>query len=201
MPKMIDFGDVLERGPAEFRLPVMTRAEFYDFCQRNPGLRAERDPDGIIHLMSPTESWTDSRNSELLADLVLWNRTLPVSGIAFGPSAGFTLPNSAERSPDASWVSWAFWDALTLDQRTGFAELCPEFVVELMSPSDRLTEAQAKMEEYRANGARLGWLIDRKARRVYVYRPGRDVETLDDPAEVSADPELPGFVLRMDRVF
>jgi Uma2 family endonuclease len=113
----------------------------------------------------------------------------------------FVLPNGANRSPDAAWVRADRWNALTTDEQEAFAPLCPDFVVELMSPSDRLAETQAKMDEYVANGARLGWLIDRKNRTIHVYRPGRPVEILPDPASVSGDPELPGFVLDLRRIF
>ena len=110
------------------------------------------------------------------------------------------LPNGATRSPDASWVRNARWGALTDAEREKFAPLCPDFVVELMSPTDRLEATQAKMEEYRTNGAALGWLIDRKNRQVHIYRPGEPPEVLDDPGSLSGDPILPGFVLTLGRI-
>ena len=117
------------------------------------------------------------------------------TGLAFDSSAGFTLPNGAIRSPDASWVRRERWNALTPDQQEKFAPLCPDFVVELRSRTDRLSDLHDKLQEYIDNGARLGWLIDPIDKRVYVYRPGQPVESLDDPATLSGDPVLTGFVL------
>jgi Uma2 family endonuclease len=119
------------------------------------------------------------------------------TGIAFDSSTLFTLPNGAKRSPGASWVRRERWEALTPEQRAGFALLCPDFVVELRSPSDRLADLQEKMQEYLDNGTRLGWLIDPLEKRVYVYRPGQPVVEVDDPAAVSGDPVLPGFLLHV----
>jgi len=107
----------------------------------------------------------------------------------------FTLPNGAKRSPDASWIRRERWEALSEAQQEGIGPLCPDFVVELCSPSDRLPVLQEKMQEYIDNGARLGWLIDPLERRVYIYRPGQPIEQLADPATLSGDPVLPGFVL------
>jgi Uma2 family endonuclease len=122
-------------------------------------------------------------------------------GRAAGSSAGFTLPNSAVRSPNAAWVLRERLKQLTPEQREKFLPLCPDFAIELRSPTDDLEDIQAKMKEYVANGLRLGWLIDPPARRVYVYRPGREVEILENPAQVSGDPELPGFVLEMAEIW
>ena len=99
------------------------------------------------------------------------------------------------RAPDAAWVRKSRLHGLTARQKKGFLPLCPDFVIEVRSPSDRLRTVQAKMREYIEQGAALGWLIDGPDRRVYVYRPGAEVERLDDPPALSGDPELPGFVL------
>jgi Uma2 family endonuclease len=197
----MNLGVVAERGPLLLQVPDLTRDEFIRLCQQNPELQIEREANGTVKIMSPTESFTDSRNSEISGQLFVWNREQGRPGIIFGPSAGFTLPNGAERSPDASWIPLTRWNALTPEQRRGFAQICPDFVVELMSPSDRLAPAQAKMVEYIQNGSHLGWLIDRNTRKVYVYRPLRPVEVLDHPEEISAAPELPGFILQMAEVF
>ncbi len=117
------------------------------------------------------------------------------TGIACDSSTLFTLLNGAKRSPDASWVKRERWDALTKDQREGFAPICPDFVVELRSPTDSLSDLHDKMREYSDNGARLGWLIDPLDKRVHLYRPGLPVESLDDPMTLSGDPILPGFIL------
>ncbi len=116
-------------------------------------------------------------------------------------STGFILPNGAERSPDGAWISRERWEALTPVQREKFPPLCPDFVLELRSPSDDLAELQAKMREYLGCGARLGWLIDAIARRVYVYQPGAAMQELDGPASVSGDPVLPGFDLDLTRIW
>lgn len=204
MSMVIELGKLpllLDETHGTLALPPVTDAQFYEFCQRNPLINAERTAKGNIHLMPPAEAWTDSRGSDLLIDLGIWNRALPKPGITFGASAGFKLPNGAIRAPDVSWVSQARWDALTDETRFPYPHLCPDFVGEVMSPSDRVGEAKAKMEEYRDNGARLGWLVDRKSRTVYVYRPNAPVETVTDPASLGGDPELPGFVADLRRVF
>jgi len=144
--------------------------------------------------MPPTGSETGWRDSKLNLRLAVWAET-EGTGLTFGSSTGFTLPNGAIRSPDASWIRRERWTALTKDQRKGFAPLCPDFVAELRSPTDRLSDLQDKMQEYIDNGTRLGWLIDPIDKRVYVYRPSQSVEMLDDPATLSGDPVLPGFVL------
>lgn len=186
---------------ATLHLPSLTQVEFYEFCRRNPLLNAERNANGEITLMMPGDTYGSSRNSELVIDIGMWNRGLPTPGLVPDSSAGYTLPSGMERSPDASWLPRSQWDAIPVSLRHPFAHTVPPFVVELMSPSDRLKKAQEKMEEYLANGVKLGWLLDRVSRTVYIYRPGRDVETLLDPATVSGDPELPGLVVDMTRVF
>ncbi len=204
MSMVIELGELpllLDERYGTLALPPVTDEQFYEFCERNPLINAERTAKGNIHLMPPAEAWTDSRGLALAFDLETWNRTLVESGIVFGASAGFKLPNGAIRAPDVSWVSQAQWDALPEDARFPYPHLCPDFVVEVMSPSDRISEARAKMEEYRENGARLGWLIDRKNRTVFVYRQDSPVETLTDPATVPGDPELPRFAADLSRVF
>ncbi|HEX8203392.1 MAG TPA: Uma2 family endonuclease, partial [Isosphaeraceae bacterium] len=134
------------------------------------------------------------QNLTLSGQLYVWVKTSGL-GRAFDSSAGFTLPSGAIRAPDASWVAQDRWDALTPEERKGFAPLCPDFVVELRSPTDRLQEVRAKMREYRSQGARLGWLIDPKRKAVEVYRPRRRVEVLQAPATLSGEDILPGFVL------
>jgi Uma2 family endonuclease len=154
--------------------------------------------------MAPADGFTSSRNLELALDLGIWNRALPVPGVAFESSAGFTLPNGAVRSPDASWVSAATWNAAPASLRSPavpFSHIAPDFVVEIMSPSDRLNKTQDKMVEYLANGVKLGWLIDRANRTVYVYRPNVPMETLVNPASISGNPELSGLTVNMARVF
>ncbi|MBI3795493.1 MAG: Uma2 family endonuclease [Deltaproteobacteria bacterium] len=172
----------------------LTAEQFARLCQENPALRLELTAQQELVIMSPTGSRTGRRNSRLTRHLDTWAEA-DGSGIAFDSSTMFTLPNGAIRSPDASWVRRERWDALTEDQQERFAPLCPDFVVELRSRTDRLSDLHDKMQEYVDNGARLGWLIDPIDKWVYVYRSDQPVELLDDPATLSGDPVLPGFVL------
>ncbi len=170
----------------------MSDDALYEFCRMNRDLRIERTKEGEIVIMSPTGAETGRRNFELTVAFGAWARA-DGSGVGFDSSTGFILPNGAERSPDLSWVKRERWEALTLEQRRKFAPLCPDFVIELGSPSDGLEELEAKMLEYVENGTSLGWLIDPGERRVYVYRPGLAVECLEAPSRLSGDPLLPGL--------
>lgn len=123
------------------------------------------------------------------------------TGVTFDSSGGFVLPNGAILSPDASWVSGDRFAALNAEQRTKFPPLCPEFVIELRSPTDSMPVLRNKMQEYVANGARLGWLIDPRERQVLVYRPETPVELLDRPRSLSAEPLLAGFTLEMGDIW
>ncbi len=181
-------------------LAQMSSAAFYEFCRANQDLRIERAATGEVIVMPPAFSDTGNRNFNLATQLGAWTEQ-DGTGVGFDSSAGFTLPNGATRSPDAAWIRRERWQALTAEQQASFAPLCPDFVVELRSASDSLTGLEAKMQEYIANGAQLGWLIDRKHRVIHVYRPNRDPELLHQPETVSGDPELPGFVLRLARVW
>lgn len=193
----------VESSPVIIRLqPVinLTDDEFYEFCQINRDLRIERTAEGEVILMPLAGGETGNRNSELTTQLGVWTRHNG-TGVAFDSSTGFTLPNRAVRSPDASWVKRSRLATLTKEQKKKFIPLCPDFVIELRSPSDVLTMLQGKMEEYMENGAELGWLIDPEDRRVYIYRSNSPVECLENPATVSGDPLLPGFVLDLQRIW
>lgn len=174
--------------------------EFLDFCSRHPDARIERDSDGEIIIMAPAFTETGGKNSSLSALVWLWARE-DGTGRAFESSTGFTLPNRALRSPDASWVSDRRWNELSDEEKAGFSRISPDFVVELRSTTDRLTKLQAKMSEYIANGSSLGWLLDPIERRVYVYRPDAEVEILEDPAEISGESVLPGFTLDLKEIW
>jgi len=187
----VDLGPALKLSVQRTRL---TKKQFARLCQENRDLRFELTAQQELVIMPPAGSETGWRNGILTSYLVTWARS-DRTGLAFDSSAGFTLPNGAIRSPDAAWVRRERWTALSQDQRKEFAPLCPDFVVELRSPTDRLSDLQYKMQEYSDNGARLGWLIDPIDKRVYVYRPGQPVELLDNPATLSGDPALLGFVL------
>ena len=190
-------------GPIALRLPSawrLTDALVEELCGLNPDIRLEINADGELELMPPAFSITGYWNAGITADLGVWTR-MDGRGVAFGSTAGFTLSNRALRSPDASWILKSRLAELTADQKRGFARICPDFVIELRSESDRLVTLQRKMEEYIANGARLGWLIDPRQRRVYVYRPQTPVEILDGPQSLSGEPELPGFTLDLNPVW
>ena len=174
----------------------LTDKQFYRLCQDNRDLRLELTADGELIIMPPTGSMTGWRNARIMHRLTDWAERDGV-GLTFDSSTGFRLPNGAKRSPDASWVRREKWDALTEEEKEGFAPLCPDFVVELRSPEDRITTLQDKMLEYISNGAELGWLIDPKARRVYVYRRGQPTEYLENPEAIAGDPALRGFVLNI----
>jgi Uma2 family endonuclease len=174
--------------------------DFAKLCALNPEMRLEYTSTRDLIIMPPTSSETGERNASLTADFVLWNRSRG-AGRVFDSSTGFMLPNGAKRSPDVSWISTQRWDALSDEQQHGFAQICPDFVLELRSPSDRLLDLQGKMQEYLGNGAHLGWLIDPLEHRVYIYRPGEAVERLDDPREVSGEPVLAGFVLQLSHIW
>jgi Uma2 family endonuclease len=193
----------VETRPMVVRMrPVidLTDDQFFEFCQINRDLRIERTATGELLIMSPTGSETGGSNFELSGQLFNWTKQ-DGTGRGFDSSTGFTLPNGATVSPDISWVKLERWNALSKDSRAKFAPISPDFVVELRSKSDTLKDLQKKMQQYMDNGVRLGWLIDRKQRQVYVYRPGVPVQQLDNPETVSGDPELPGFVLKLEEIW
>jgi len=173
--------------------------QFYEFCQQNRDFRIERHASGELVIMSPTGSETEERNFDLIGQLWAWVKQ-DQTGVGFGSSGGFTLPNGAVKSPDAAWIKRDRWEAIPVELRKKFAPICPEFVIELRSESDSLKVLQDKMEEYLDNGTLVGWLIDRKQRKVYIYRPNTTVEELDNPTTLS-DPLLPGFVLDLSQIW
>ncbi|MEG4248169.1 Uma2 family endonuclease [Microcoleus sp. Pol10D4] len=178
----------------------LTSEQFYQLCEENPDLKLERNANGELIVMPPTGGETGKRNVKLTTQLDVWNEQTEL-GEVFDSSTGFTLPNKADRSPDVSWVEKSRWSALTPEQREKFIPLCPDFVIELVSPSDSLKKTQEKMQEYMENGCRLGWLINRKKREVEIYRPGQDVEVLQSPLTLSGENVLPGFVLNLQKIW
>lgn len=168
--------------------------QFEELCIKYNELRLELTSTGELIVMPGTGSKTGDRNAELTSQLRVWTKK-DGTGISFDSSTMFALPNGAIRSPDGSWARREKWDSLTERQQESFAPICPDFVVELRSPSDRLSQVRAKMVEYMENGASLGWLIDPFEFRVYVYKPDREVVILESPETVSGDPLLPGFNL------
>jgi len=183
--------------PPSLELTIeLTDEQFFQLCQDNRDFRFERTASGELIIMPPTGSDTGRRNVKITTQLEVWSSQNNL-GVAFDSSSGFKLPNGADRSPDASWVKRERWDALTPEQQERFAPLCPDFVVELRSPSDSLEKVRQKMREYMDNGARLGWLINPKNQQVEIYRPNQDVEMLQSPATLSGEDVLPGFVLEL----
>ncbi|NEO54851.1 MAG: Uma2 family endonuclease [Okeania sp. SIO3B5] len=178
----------------------MTDEQFFQLCQKNQDLRFERNAKGDLIIMSPAGAETGNRNGRLTQQLFNWADRNQL-GIPFDSSAGFNLPNGDNRSPDAAWIPIEKWNNLTPEQRTKFLPLCPDFLVELMSPSDSLSEARKKMKEYLENGMILGWLINRETQKVEIYRAGKDVEILDSPETLSGENILPGFILDMTRIW
>ncbi|AFY45953.1 hypothetical protein Nos7524_0026 [Nostoc sp. PCC 7524] len=179
----------------------MTDEQFFDFCQVNRDLRIERNQLGEISIMPPTGSETGNRESNIIGQLWLWSEQNG-TGIAFSSSTGFKLSTRAERSPDASWIKLERWNTLSSEQKQRFAPICPDFVIELRSPSDNLQPLKDKMAEYMQEpGVQLGFLIDRKHRRVYIYHPHQPEECLENPETVSGEPVLPGFSLNMSKIW
>ena len=180
---------------------IMSEDEFFRFCQMNDTLSFERDSEGNIIFMSPAGSFSDSFNADILGIFSSWLRENKIPGKVFGPSAGFTLPNGAVRSPDVAWVNREKWDALSREEQERFAPFCPDFVIEIRSKSDSLIYLQNKMQEYLSNGCRLAWLIDRYGKKVYVYEPERAiVEYSSLDIQLSGEPLFPGFVLNMAEI-
>ena len=179
----------------------VSQEEFEAIAAVNRDLQLERTANGELIVAPPTGSESSNRNLSISIQLGIWAENNESLGIAFESSGGFQLPNGATRAPDASWVRRERWDALTQQEKEGFAPLCPDFVVELRSKSDRLSVLQDKMREYIANGARLGWLIDPTSRCVEIYRPGKNVEVLQQPNQVSGEGVLPGFILNLMRIW
>jgi Uma2 family endonuclease len=187
---------IFRLGPLHERI---TDEEFARICTNNPDLRIEMTSEGEMIIRLPTTPETGSRNFKLTGELAAWTKA-DGTGIGFDSSTVFTLPNGAKRSPDASWMTLERWQSLPKKEQQTFSHVCPDFVVELHSRTDRLKTLQKKMSEYLANGAKLGWLIDPVQKKVHVYRPGAPVEVLSRPEAVSGEPLLKGFTLNLSGI-
>lgn len=170
----------------------LTDDQFLQLCRDNEDLRFEVSAVGELIVMAPTSPHTDEKNVTITTALRIWTKQ-DGAGVSFGSSAMFTLPNGAKRSPDAAWIPKKRWNRLTEKERKSLTRICPDFVVELRSVSDRLSKLKAKLEEYVANGAQLVWLLDPIDNRATIYRPGGPPESIDQPAIFRGDPVLPGF--------
>ncbi len=188
-PLVLDFGAI-----------HVTDDQLLKFCSDNDNLRFELTANRELVVMPPVGLRSGWQEGRLFLQLTIW-ADRDGTGVAFNASAGFTLPNGAIRAPDASWTLRERLNALEEDDWRSFAHICPDFVIELRSPSETLASQQAKMEEYIQNGARLGWLVDPIQRRVHVYRPDAYAEVLDSPSAVSGDPVLPGFELNLQEIW
>jgi Uma2 family endonuclease len=177
----------------------LTDEQFYQLCRANPDVKFERNAQGELIIMPPTGGETGNRNVEIAADFVIWNRQTKL-GKVFDSSTCFKLPNGADRSPDVSWIKQERWDTITPEEKEKFPPIAPDFVLELMSPTDTLKATQEKMQEYMENGVKLGWLINPKTHRVEIYRQGQDVEVLESPITLSGEDILPGFVLNLQLI-
>lgn len=178
----------------------MNDEQFFEFCQAHRDYRIERNSKGEIIIMPPTGWETGDKNAEITTQLRNWAKQ-DGSGKSADSSAGYKMPNGATMSPDASWILNERLEKVSLAKRRKFLPLAPDFVIELRSESDSLTKLKEKMQEYIENGVSLGWLIDAGEHKIYVYRPEREVETLDNPAEISGEPVLKGFVLNLKEIW
>ncbi|HEY7543954.1 MAG TPA: Uma2 family endonuclease [Blastocatellia bacterium] len=187
---------VLRPGPPSYRY---SDEEFARLCARYPDLRIEMNSAGEMIVMPPVVAKGGRRNFTLTGRFGVWVEK-DGTGVGFDSSTGFTLPNGAKRSPDVSWIRRERWDALTDEQKNQFAPICPDFVVELRSKSDRLSSLQEKMEEYISNGAQLGWLIDPLEKKVHIYRPGLEAQVIANPSKISGEGSLRSFTLYLDGI-
>jgi Uma2 family endonuclease len=175
---------------------ALSENQFFTLCQQNPDLKIERSGQGELIIMPPTGGETGRKNAELIADFIIWNRQSKL-GIVFDSSTCFRLPKGGDRSPDVSFIKKERWDSLTPEQQRKFPPLCPDFVLELLSPSDNLSFTQAKMQEYQASGVQLAWLLNPQDQQVEIYRLGYPVEILFRPRELFGENVLPNFVLNI----
>lgn len=182
----------------------ITPEQFNELAYANTDVRMELTSKGELIVMPPTGGTAGRKNFKLNVLFGVWVEQ-DGTGIGFDSSTEFTLPNGARRSPDIAWIKRERWDRLTAEEQDGFPPLAPDFVIELVSPSDlknqRYEDLQEKMQEYLGNGVRLGWLIEPKAKTVEIYRLGQAVETLQNPKTLSGEDVLPGFVLNLEPIW
>jgi Uma2 family endonuclease len=198
-PSINEFG--LSRFVLQFNPFIeLDENQFFEFCQANRDVRIERNAQGEVIIMPPTGWETGDKNAEITTQLRIWAKQNG-QGKSVDSSAGYVLPNGAIISPDASWILKERLETVSPDKRQKFLPLAPDFVIELRSPSDSSSKLKAKMEEYIENGVSLGWLIDSKEQKVYVYRPNKEVEILENPKEVSGGSLLKGFTLNLKEIW
>lgn len=188
------------RFPVVIRTPSpLDNDQLLEFCAANDLLRIERNPAGELIVMTPTGG--KSGNGELYIGRELDNWAELHQGYAFGSNTGFSLPDGSVRAPDAAWLSSEKWNSLTSDEQSKYVPFCPEFVIELRSPSDSISDLEAKMSDWLANGAQLAWLIDPQQKIAVIYRPGHEPETRSHPEALQGEGPVAGFVLKMQRLW
>ncbi len=176
-----------------------TDEQFEQLCLNNPEMKFEVSEAGNLVIMSPTGGETGEKNSNLNADFVIWNRQTQL-GKVFDSSTCFRLPHGAKRSPDVSWIELSRWNTLTTEEKRKFPPIAPDFVLELMSPTDNLKDIQDKMQEYMNNGVKLGWLINPEQKQVEIYCQGKDKQVLDNPSSLQGEDILPGLVIDLQEI-
>jgi Uma2 family endonuclease len=174
----------------------LTREQFYQLCLANPDLQLERSPQGELVIMAPIGGEGGTQEASLITKVGIWNEQTQL-GVVFSSQTVFSLPGGGDRSPDVAWVKLERWQALSPEEREGFPPICPDFVIELRSRSDRLKPLQEKMQEYINSGLRLGWLLNLKDQQVEIYRSGQSVEVKPLPVVLTGEEVLPGFELRI----
>ena len=170
--------------------------QFYQLCQTNENWQLEETAKGELLIMPPVGAISGNRESEFNADVVIWNRQTQL-GKVFSSSTIFILPNGGKRSPDVAWIANERWASLTTEEQEKFAPICPDFVIELRSRTDSLSQLQEKMQEYLDSGLRLGWLIDPQNQQVEIYRQNQSREIVSLPTTLLGEDVLPGFTLEL----
>ncbi|ABW32311.1 conserved domain protein (plasmid) [Acaryochloris marina MBIC11017] len=196
-----EWGSVVTAYTIDFSpITKLTDEQFDLLCEANPEIKFERTPTGELVIMPPTGGETGRGNAKLTSRFVVWSERYGL-GEVFDSSTCFRIPSGGDRSPDVAWVEKSRWDALTPEQQRKFPPICPDFVLELLSPSDNLTATQRKMQEYLTSGIRLGWLINPEDKQVEIYRPGQEVEVLQSPSSVSGEEVLLEFSLNLEWIW
>ena len=170
--------------------------QFYQLCQINEDWKLEQTAKGELIIMPPVGAISGNRESDFNGYVWLWNLQTKL-GKVFSSSTVFTLPNGGKRSPDVAWIANERWDSLSIQEKEKFAKICPDFVIELRSRTDSLSQLQEKMQEYLNSGLRLGWLIDPQNQQVEIYRQNQSVEIISLPTSLSEENVLPGFILEL----
>jgi Uma2 family endonuclease len=192
--------NLVKNPPLNLSTLKLTAEQFQDLCIANPDRPLELNAEGILVIMAPVGGESGGREWKLGGQLFVWNEATQL-GEAFSSSTVFKLPKGSQRSPDLAWIENSRWNALTPEQRQKFPPIAPDFVIELRSETDSLSDLQAKMREYQDNGVRLGWLINPKGQTVEIYRLGQDIEILQSPCSLSGEDVLPGFTLNLSKIW